>query len=187
MKKVKRSRPFPVSQRQLAGFLNVSPSLMNMSEGKSISRNLPGAASRKLADLLQTYNNQRNRKPAKAAVELNPWHNRQAGEFVEQMTTRSEHYQAKAKVLQRKLSGMITSYHEDMGWLNTIDHLLENFSGDKKETEFKWLENQKVLVTERLLKSDTLVQAKLKLQIEMAIATAGITKSHCQKLKKEIK
>jgi hypothetical protein len=179
----------PVSQRQLAIYLGISPSLMNMAAGRQLSRNLPAGSLQKLAALEVSHDNiKKSKRPQRSLLKPGPEVARQADVLIDKMSMAADYYGARAKVLQRKLDAMISKQQEDIEWLNTIDQKLLTFRTNKEPRgDYHWFQNQHTTVSERLIRSSIVMQVKLKLEIELAKATAGINRSLVLKLRKEIK
>jgi len=175
----------PVTRRELAVYLGISPSLLSMSESGSL-RSMPSALSVKLTELAASHErSKRGRKPKRSMARVSPLVNKEAKNLAEKMKLDAEHYSMKALVLKRKLENMIRSYKEDEQWLKTVEERLAVFTAaGALKADHRWFKNQEMVVKERMERSGIIEQVKLEMQVELAKSKAGINRSLLKKLKK---
>lgn len=110
-----------------------------------------------------------------------------AGEEIKKLVLAAAHYYSRVPLLTHRLTEMIRQEQKDRQWLHTVDDMLVKLPETNRQIDRKWLENQQVLVAERLEKNGKLAQAKLEIQIELAKAKSAINNVAVKKLKKEMK
>lgn len=190
MKRNRLPKLFPVSQRQLAQYLGISPSMMNMAESpRHPSHNLSSASSIKLAELILAHQHgQKAGTPGASARKRQEAFNSDAGKAIKTLELVADHSLGRAKVLARSLADMNAREQADSQWLNTVDRLLAALPKNKQSANDRiWLEYQQQPVLKRLQKNGRLEQANLEMQIKLEKAKAAINRALIKKLKKEIK
>jgi len=178
----------PVSQKELANYLGISPTMLNLAEGKQLSRNLPAGLSGKLAALgLSHHNTKISKRPKRSFAISQPKISRELAVVSDRMELDVDYYSAKAKVLQRKLDEMVSKYTGDIQWLNTVEDRMEALAGKKEfKKDHNWFENQHLVVLERLEKTGIVTQVKLEMQVELAKARAAINRKLLMKLRNKV-
>ena len=164
-----KSRPLPVSQRDLAAYLGISETLFSMTQtGRHGARKLSSALSTKLEELLVA--NQQSKLANVPVISFRKMRDRSphdCARLANQLSRYIKNADARLAVLDRQLDKMKGKEQEDKYWLNTVDQLLAKLPKNKESAGKRiWLENQQVTVLERLKKNDLLAQAKLEIQIE---------------------
>ncbi len=190
MKRTRVPRFFPVSQRQLAQYLGISPSMLHMAESsRYISHSLSPAASTKLAELMGVHLQvQKSGKPGPSSRKRQEAFSTDAAKTIKRLGLGADHSHYKALVLARRLADMTAKEQADRQWLNTADRLLSTLPGNKESKKDRtWLELQQLLVLKRLRKNGPLEQAKLELQIKLEKARTAVTRAMIKKLEKEMK
>ncbi len=190
MKRYRLPKLFPVSQRQLAQYLGISPSMMNMAESpRHPSHNLSSASSIKLAELVLAHQQeQKAGSPGVSVRKRQETFNRDAAKVIKTLEQVADFSLSRAKVLTRSLADMTAREQADSQWLNTVDRLLATLPVNKEtKGDRTWLELQQLLVIKRLQKNGRLEQAKLQMQVQMEKAKAAINRAMIKKLKKEMK
>ncbi|HMK04451.1 MAG TPA: hypothetical protein VK489_09675, partial [Ferruginibacter sp.] len=174
---------FPVSNRQLAMYLGVSQSMMHMSE-RDGSRSLTTEQSAKLTELMMAYRSaQKTGKAQKALFDTSTRYEKDIKLMINRLKTDAVFFSQKARMLQKKLDEMSGKHNEGLHWLSTVETMLENYSGSKREGSYKWLDLQQALVTKRLLDTGIVARAKLKMEIALAKARAAESRLLSRELK----
>jgi hypothetical protein len=185
MKKTQK-KLLPVSLRDLAAYLNISASTLNMSQtGRHGNRNLGSDASKKYGELILAH----RQTPKMAIINTalrndHPGSEKESATLAKKMLTNSKHALAKASLLKYKLDDMKSKEREDSRWLKTVERLLSEMAANKNmSSDRKWLMNQQIITRKRLDRNRWLVQAKLEIKIESAKAMARVYKNIYRKLK----
>jgi hypothetical protein len=178
----------PVSQRSLAAYLGVSPSLLNMTNtGRHGARKLGTVQSEKSTELLAAHlQSQKPHKPGPSIKKMQETVADDCGRLATKML-RDEKYAADhIPVLEEQLDEMCRNHQRDKEWLNTVEYLLAKLpnSGDSANDR-RWLQNQERIVLKRLEKNGRPVQVKLEVQIEMEKARVRIYSDAVEKLQKK--
>ncbi len=183
--KKQKTRLFPISQRDLAAYLRISVTLLNMTNtGRHGARQLTAAPSLKMTALqlahvqaqkLHTPGPTNSKMQKQAATSC-----RSLAKVMEIDARRASH---RVAFLQNKLNEMRRAQQQDMEWMYTLDLLVDRLPGSEDPAGDKtWLDYQKVMVLERLEKNGFPAQVKLEAQIEMEEAKAWIYKAAQEKL-----
>jgi len=126
-------RLFPVSQRDLAAYLGVSATMLNLSHtGRHGGRNLRSGASKKYAELMLAH--QQTPKTAIPNTSLRKEHTgsgEESAKLSRKILIESKYAHAKSKVLKHKLEEMKAKEQEDLRWLKTVERLLSEINGNK--------------------------------------------------------
>jgi hypothetical protein len=189
-KRSPKKRLLPVSQRDLADYLTVSPTLLSMTHsGRHGTRGLGSAPSTKLAYLTLAYH--ASKKSGEAGISLKGYHKhclKRCTKLIEQLDMDARHALAYVKILRRRLSNMVQNEKEYTQWLNTIDEMLSKLPKDKASTHDRlWIGGQQVVTIKKLQRLGVDVQAKLEMKIEMEMARARVYRKMRRKLVKEVK
>ena len=188
MKKHKPARFFPVSQRDLAAYLGISATLLNMTKtGRHGARRLRSASSIKMEELMLAH--QQSLKAKAQSASLKKMQDRSANDcnrLAKEMLRDANHADAHALILKDRLDEMAGKEREDMYWLHTVDQLLSKLPKTRESANDRiWLENQQAIVLERLQRNGRLAQVKLETQIEMEKASARVYRDLQKKLLKK--
>lgn len=189
MKRYQPSKDLPVSQRQLARYLGISPSMLHMSESDRYqSHNLPAGIMLKKSGLVLAHQQaQKAGKPGPSARKRQEAIHTAAATIIDRLHLEAEYSLRKAAVLERRLATMAAAEKAGIQWLNTVDRLLATLPATKATNNDRtWLEQQQVLVLNRLQKTGPLVQATLDMQVQVEKAKAAISRAMIKKLKKGI-
>lgn len=175
MKKRRVPNEIPVSQRDLANYLDISASMFHMSKsGKYMSHQLSSTSSLKLANLVLTHQQAQHTTGA-SLQKFQNLSGKDTTRLARTLSLQAEYAHAGAVVLKRRLEEMIAKEQKDTRWLNTIDHLLATLPKNKESANDRtWLESQQGLVLKRLHKNGPLTQLKLLTKIELEKAKADI-------------
>ncbi len=178
----------PLSVRQVADYLNVSPSMVCMSNsGKYMNRELAPALSLKLRALMEAHVLSQQDGASPSVKQLQELEGKDCGCFADNMKVEARYHSGRIHGLQRRLYDMTTKVGRDLAWLNTLDRLIAKLPPvtTPKSPERIWLENQKVLVLERLQNNGPLAQMKLEIQIELENAKAKVYQDAYEKQAKK--
>ncbi len=176
----------PVSQKDLAAYLGISPTMMALSQGKGSSRSLKSTANLRLAKLQNTHLQLLKLKKDYEPV-LRPYQRKEMAARAKRMETDGDWYEARAGHLQKKLDLLKEKHETAKQWMNSIEHLLENLPGTKESKGEKiWLNNQHAVTAENLERTGPLAQLKLNMEIEWMLARARISRSAAGELRKLI-
>lgn len=176
----------PVSQKDLAAYLGISPTMMALSQGKGSSRNLGSTANLRLANLQNTHLQLKKSKKNYGQV-FRPYQLKEMAAQAKSMETDGDWYQARAGQLQKKLDLVKEKHETAKQWMISIEHLLEKLPGNKgSKAERIWLNNQHAVTTENLELTGPVVQLKLNMEIELMQAKASISRSAAGELRKLI-
>lgn len=174
----------PVSQKDLAAYLGISPTMMALSQGEGSSRNLGSMANLRLANLQNTHLQLQKSKKNYGQV-FRPYQLKKMHAQAKRMETDADWYEARANLLQKKLNLLREKYETGKQWMNSIEHLLDNLPGNKESrAERIWLNNQQAVTAENLEQTGPVAQLKLKMQVELMNARAGISRSAADELRK---
>jgi hypothetical protein len=189
-KRFPKKRLLPVSQRDLANYLSVSPTLLSMTHsGRHGTRGLGSAPSTKLAYLTLAYH--ASKKSGKAGKSLRQYDQsslKRCTKLIEQLDADATHALAYVKILRRRLRDMVQNEKEYTQWLNTIDEMLSKLPKDKASTHDRlWIGVQQVVTLKKLQKIGLDVQAKLEIKIEMEMARARVYRKMRRRLLKQVK
>jgi hypothetical protein len=187
MKKHKPARFFPVSQRDLAAYLGISATLLNMTNtGRHGDRQLSSASSIKMADLvLAQHQSLKANTPSASLKKMQARSANECTRLAKQMLQDANYADLHTVILKQQLDEMAGKEQKDKYWLHTVDQLLARLSKTRESArDRRWLENQQVIVMERLQKNGRLAQVKLETQIEMEKARARVYRDVQKKLLK---
>jgi hypothetical protein len=166
----------PLSGRQVAAYLGVSPSQFCMSNSNSyMNRQLGPGQSLKITELMQAHMlAQSGSSPS--IKKLQKQDGNDCACLADKMKLDARYHSLRIPGLQQRLNDMKTKVERDTAWLNTLDRLIAKLPPETKpkSPERIWLENQDVLVLERLKKNGPLAQMKLEVQIAMEQAKARV-------------
>jgi hypothetical protein len=186
----KRDENFvPVSQRDLAAYLRVSPTLLSMATTlRHGSRELAGEVTGKLARLTEKFMEAEH--VTGNSPSLKKMERRQAADaekMLAVLTSQSAYCEARIAVLRRQLHDMESHQQQDEHWLRTVDTLLADLPNNKSSADERiWLQNQQVITMERLQKNGIVAQGKLEMKIGLEKARlkgySNITKRLSQTL-----
>ena len=188
MKKHKPARFFPVSQRDLAAYLGISATLLNMTNtGRHGDRQLRSASSIKMAELMLAH--QQSLKTNAQSASLKKMQDRSANDWTrlaKGMLLDADHADTHAVILKHRLDEMTGKEQKDIYWLHTVDQLLATLPKTRESANDRiWLEIQQGIVLKRLQKNGRLAQVKLETQIEMEKARARVYRDVQKKLLKK--
>lgn len=176
----------PVSQKDLAAYLGISPTMMALSQTKGSSRSLHSTASLRLTRLQNTHLQLLKSKKKYEQV-LRPYQLKEMAAQAKRMETDGDWYEARAGLMQKKLKLLKEKHEAAKQWMTSIEHLLANLPGNKESGGEKiWLNNQQAVTTERLEQTGPLAQLKLNMEIEFMQARAGICRSTAAEIRKLI-
>lgn len=184
-RKPKVKRDIPVSQRELANYLGISPSMFHMAESSHyLSHNLSSRNSLKLLGLtLAQLEVQKTRQAGPSCQLVQDSVDKNIAKAIGDLEYEALRLERKAREDQQKLDDMISREREDRDWLNTVDHLLANIPDTKdKDKDRGWLESQQETVSARLKKNSRLAQVKLQLQMEVDKARARACREAVEEL-----
>jgi hypothetical protein len=185
--KLRNPRLLPVSQRDLADYLEISGTLMSMAQtGRHGGRQLSPAASNKMTELLMAHEEAQRLHPKSNSTRKIK--DQQADEFRlhgERLLQNAIHAEAYAVVLKQRLDKMAGKHQDDLRWLNTVELLLGRLPKASKPTKLsRWLQNQHLVVLERLGKNGPLAQIKFETKIELEKAKRQVYQDMRKKLLK---
>jgi hypothetical protein len=188
MKKLKPVRFFPVSQRDLAAYLGISATLLNMTKtGRHGSRQLRSASSNKMTELMLAH--QQSLKTNAQSESLKKMQARSANDcsrLAKGILQVADHADAHAAILKHRLDELAVKEQQDKYWLHTVDKMLATLPKTRESAKDRiWLENQQVIVLERLRRNGRLAQVKLETEIEMEKARARVYRDVQKKLLKK--
>ncbi|RYY71658.1 MAG: hypothetical protein EOO13_02330 [Chitinophagaceae bacterium] len=177
----------PVGQRELAAYLNISPSLFNMTQsGKHGDRQLSWELSQKLMDLRLAYD--ASAKPGKTGTALKKVQERASREAEQQavrLLTEAKYASSRGRELQYKLEDMIAHHRRALRWLHTVAGFLERLpSTEDTANDRRWFDIQQRKFLQALPKIDELAQLELTVKIEAALAKAKLCKDKAARLRK---
>ena len=190
MKRYRSPKEIPVSQRQLAHYLGVSPSMLHMSEsGRYMYHSLSTGSSKKKAGLVLAHQQaQKAGKPGPSALKRQETFNADAAKTIKRLELEADYALSKAKVFARRLAAMSAQEQADSQWLNTVDMMLATLPHNKESKNDRiWFNEQQAQVLQRLKKNGPLARAKLEMQVKMEKAKAAIIRMMIKKLKEEMK
>lgn len=189
MKRLTPPKDIPVSQRQLARYLGISTSMMNMSHSARYPQyQLSSGSVLKMSELVNSHRQvQRSGVPGSSWRKLQDSFNISADKAIKKLASDATYFESRAGIYKRRLKEMAIREREDRQWLNTVDHILAKLPHTKEQqSDRKWLQNQQGVVETRLQKNGILVQAKLEIQVEMNKAKALAIRAAIKKLTKEM-
>jgi len=190
MKRLTPPKDIPVSQRQLARYLGISTSMMNMSQSTRYpSHQLSSGYVLKMEELVISHRQaQRSGIAGSSWRKLQDSFNTDTAKAIKKLASDAAYFESRAGIFKRRLEEMAIREREDRQWLNTVDHMLAKLSHAKEQqTDRKWLQNQQAVVETRLQKNGILAQAKLEIQVEMNKAKALAIRAAIKKLTREMK
>jgi len=190
MRKLTPPKDIPVSQRQLARYIGISTSMMNMSQSARYPlHQLSSGSVLKMSELVVSHRQvQRSRIPGSSWRKLQDSFNISAAKTIKKLALDATYFKSRAGIFIRRLEEMAIREREDRQWLNTVDHLLAKLANTKEQQKDRqWLQNQQAVVETRLQKNGILVQAKLEIQVEMNKAKALAIRAAIKKLTKEMR
>lgn len=188
MKKHYPEKVFPLSQRDLAAYLGISVTLLNMTEtGRHGERRLCGKPSKKMAELLVAH--QQSQKLNTHGISIKRMEISSANDcarLAKVMRLDADHADAHVAILNRRLDEMVSKAKQDMHWIKTVDLLLATLPKTRESAKDSiWLQNQQEIVLERLQKNGWLAQVKLEAQIETKKERARVCRNVLKKLLKK--
>lgn len=188
MKKLKPARFLPVSQRDLAAYLGISATLLNMTRtGRHGARQLSSSSSYKMKELMLAH--QQSLQANAQGASLKKMQDRSANDctrLAKRILQDANHADAHALILKGRLDEMAGKEQKDIYWLHTVDQLLAGLPKTRESAKDRiWLEYQQVIVLERLQKNGRLAQIKLETQIEMEKARGRVYRDMQKKLLKQ--
>jgi len=185
MRRQRKPRQFPVSQRELAVYYGISPTLLSMTEtGRHGPRNLSSGSLKKKREIFLAHEQTKNSNAY--TTSLKKIQDRIAikcEQLAKKMSGDANYADSTATVLKRRLDEMVRNEQQDSHWMKTLDLLLARLPKTKESANDRiWLENQQVVTEERLQKNGRLAQVKLETQIELEKARARIYRDILKKL-----
>ena len=188
MKTNKQTRLFPISQRDLAAYLGISPTLLNMTKtGRHGNRELRSTPSNKMTALMQAHlQSQKVNAPGPSLKKIQDSSAIDCSKLATRMLGEANHADAHLEILKRRLDEMVRKEQADTHWLNTVEQLLSTLPKTREsDRDRTWLEYRQVIVLKRLKKNGRLAQVKLETQIETKKANARVYREMQKKLLKK--
>lgn len=184
---MKRHKPpnfFPVSQRDLAAYLGISATLLNMTKtGRHGTRQLRSASSIKMAELMKAHL-QSKKANSTFLIKMPDRLVNDCTRHANKILLNANHADKRVVLLKYRLDEMTAKEREDIYWLNTVNQLLASLPRTKSSTKDRiWLQYQESITLKRLQKNGRLAQVKLETQIEIEKARARIYRDAQKKLK----
>lgn len=173
----------PVSRKDLAEYLGISPTLMTLASSNDPSRNLRSQASLRLSSLelshLQLSKKSRDYQPPV------PAHKKKALETAaRKLEADAASFTSKAVQLRFKLEKMQEEYESARQWMYTVEQLLEKLPANKESKFDKaWLNNQQGVSTEKMDKNGLQAQLKVEMEIQLLEAKATISRNAAGKIR----
>lgn len=168
----------PVNQRDLAAYLNISRTLMSMTNtGRHGSRKLGNDAYSKLTTLIQQHLQLQSEAETPSLLKSTTKETAACALLAKTWSSNEAYAQSYSEALQKKLEQMRIQYKQDVQWLKTVDRLLEQLPHNNKEGKDRpWFKNQQVVTMARLKKNGPEAQAHLQLKMELEKAKAAVYK-----------
>lgn len=186
--KKKKTRLFPISQRDLAAYLRISVTLLNMTNtGRHGERQLAAAPSLKMTALqLAHVQAQKLHTPGATCTKMQKQAAASSRSLAKVMKIDANRAAHRVPVLRDKLDEMRRAQQQDMEWMHTLDLLFARLASSEDPVGDKtWLNYHRVTVLERLQKNGLTAQVKLEVQVELEEARARIYKAAQEKLEKK--
>jgi hypothetical protein len=179
--------PIPASQRELAAYIGISGTLMNMAyTGRHGNRRLNNAASARLTDLTQAH--VQAQQPGAPDPTLEKLQERAAdscARTVIKMRGEIRYAEAHVVVLEEQLKEIKEKEQQGRQWLRTVDLFLTKLSKTKgSANDLVWFKFQQQKVLKTIEKNGLTEQIKLELKIETEKAKVIIYKKMIKKLLK---
>jgi hypothetical protein len=178
----------PVSQRALAPYLGISPSLLNMANtGRHGARQLGDAQSKKWEELVLAHlQSQKPHSPGPSIKKMQKTLADDCARLATKMLLDAKYAADHIPVLREQMDEMSRNHQRDKEWINTVDYLLTKLPNSAESANDRiWLQNQERIVLRRLEKNGLAAQVKLEVQIEMEKARARIYGDAVKKLQKK--
>ena len=172
IKKYRKQEGIPVSNNQLAAYLQVTPSTMSMTSSGRHKRKLPSIPSVKLAELQRDFELMKANtgKAGKSLNKINELENSGCKKIQNKLLGEVKYFTSKVPVLERRLEFMRWQYVQNILWLKVIEARLAN----SPNADRIWLSNQQVKTVEKIKKNGIPEQLKIELDIEMSKARSMV-------------
>ena len=153
-----------IKQEEIAAFLSVKRSLVNMHERNE--RHLPSCASLKLTRLEEKFFGISAKKNITIPTDVESLLSQRTNSQKQQEKYKKEYLKRKINNLKADLDEMKLFYKDLLAWINVIDQeMIANPSGSDQEKDNLWLTIQRNNAIKKLLKCDYAAQEALELEI----------------------
>lgn len=161
-----------LTQDQLAGFLGISRSQVNMVE--QAVRELENKLWLRLVELVTLHEQKGKAKKAKP-FKLPKQHHEEIARHARKMESHAKSCQLKADLQQAKLDKMKQQYEQIISWLQTVELRLAKLPATEKHAiERKWLEMEQAAGPIKLRQCGELEQGKLRRKVHLLRAAGEI-------------